>query len=190
MAVGKEIKRLRGNVSTLKAANLIGVDVERLRKWEQRDADPKDYDDIKRVEDFFGVPLSGLTKLDKFRWSKNIESKVSEAEPNYGTIRSLADSNRVMADSNKVLSEANRTLADAHKILADAHDRIVRGNEKLINLLEISFHKSSSVDPALLHPAEPIQTSAEKELLQTGHTGPFENRRKKGPVGSSNKKDT
>lgn len=68
MAAGKEIKRLRGNVSAQEAASLIGVDVEKMRKWEQRDADPKDSGDIKAVEDYFGCKLSDLNKLDKFQF--------------------------------------------------------------------------------------------------------------------------
>lgn len=169
MAAGKEIKRLRGNMSAQEAATLIGVDVDRLRKWEQRDVDPKDSGDILRVENFFGLPISDLPKLDNFQWTSKSGSKT-----NVDTVHSL--------------SESNRILAEANKILAEAHDRIARGNEKLINLLELSYHKPSSADPALLHPEEPVKTSAEKELLQTGHTGPYENRRKRGPGDSSKKK--
>lgn len=46
MAAGKEIERLRkshaNRLSVAKAASFIGVDSERLRKWESRDADPSD----------------------------------------------------------------------------------------------------------------------------------------------------
>jgi transcriptional regulator with XRE-family HTH domain len=68
MAAGKEIKRLRGNISTQKIAGLIGIDVERLRKWEQRDVDPKDIKDIKQIEWYFGCKVEDLTKLDNFNF--------------------------------------------------------------------------------------------------------------------------
>jgi transcriptional regulator with XRE-family HTH domain len=68
MATGKEIKRLRGSLSAAAAAEMIGVDVERLRKWEQRDADPKDSADIIAVENYFGVSLDKLSKLDNFQF--------------------------------------------------------------------------------------------------------------------------
>lgn len=69
MAAGKEIKRLRGNVSAAKAANLMGVDPERLRKWEERNVDPKDVGDINAVESFFGCTLKDLETLDNFQFS-------------------------------------------------------------------------------------------------------------------------
>lgn len=69
MAAGKEIKRLRGNVSAAKAANLIGVDPERLRKWEERNVDPKDVGDISAVEAYFGCTLKELEQLDNFQFS-------------------------------------------------------------------------------------------------------------------------
>lgn len=70
MAVGKEIKRLRESqpkrISAEFVATAIGVDVERLRKWEQRDADPKDSGDQKKVEDYFNCKMEELGKLDSF----------------------------------------------------------------------------------------------------------------------------
>lgn len=66
MAAGREIKRLRGKVSAADAARLIGVGVDRLRKWEERDADPSDSGDIKRVEAYFGCSLTELKDLKSF----------------------------------------------------------------------------------------------------------------------------
>jgi transcriptional regulator with XRE-family HTH domain len=67
MATGKEIKRLRGKkVTAAKAAALIGVGVDKLRKWEERDTDPSDSGDIQRVEDYFGQKLSQLNQIKSF----------------------------------------------------------------------------------------------------------------------------
>lgn len=70
MATGKEIKRLRGNLSAEKVAEFIGVNASRLRKWEERDSDPKDTDDVRKVEDYFGVSLSELAGLTNFAFVK------------------------------------------------------------------------------------------------------------------------
>jgi transcriptional regulator with XRE-family HTH domain len=68
MAVGKDLKRLRGNLSAQKVADLIGVAVEKYRKWETRDAAPKDADDIRAVESYFGRPMTELKSLDNFQF--------------------------------------------------------------------------------------------------------------------------
>jgi transcriptional regulator with XRE-family HTH domain len=74
MATGKEIRRLRETqerkISVAKAASLIGVDSERLRKWEQKDIDPYDNSDIQKIEKYFGVPLHNLKDLDHFLFIK------------------------------------------------------------------------------------------------------------------------
>lgn len=66
MAAGKEILRLRGKISAADVAEYIGVKVDRLRKWEERDTDPKDTGDVEKVEAYFGVSLSGLKDLKTF----------------------------------------------------------------------------------------------------------------------------
>jgi transcriptional regulator with XRE-family HTH domain len=70
MAAGKEIKRLRElqKLSAATVSNYIGVDTERLRKWESRDADPKDSEDINKVEAYFGCTLEELAVLDSFQF--------------------------------------------------------------------------------------------------------------------------
>lgn len=73
MAAGKEIRRLRishgKKISVARVASLIGVDSERLRKWEYKDIDPYDSSDIQKIETYFGVPLNKLKDLDDFQFS-------------------------------------------------------------------------------------------------------------------------
>lgn len=68
MAFGREIKRLRDSIhlSAQKLADLIGIDAERLRKWEQKDLNPRE-EDLARIEQFFGLPLEEIMKLDNLR---------------------------------------------------------------------------------------------------------------------------
>lgn len=63
MGFGKEIKRLRSDagVSAKKLADLIGVDSERLRKWELYDFEPRAEDQYK-IENFFGNNLEDIKK--------------------------------------------------------------------------------------------------------------------------------
>jgi phage repressor protein C with HTH and peptisase S24 domain len=67
MGFGIEIKRLRedGGYSAQKLADAIGIDAERLRKWEQKDFEPRD-DDRTKIEEYFGISLEQIEKLEKF----------------------------------------------------------------------------------------------------------------------------
>jgi transcriptional regulator with XRE-family HTH domain len=88
MAFGKEIKRLREKASwsAQKAADQLGVKVERLRKWEQRDLDPRD-EDATLIEKYFNLPIAEIKKVDdirKFHKVPNSENrKESTAEDDY-----------------------------------------------------------------------------------------------------------
>lgn len=70
MGFGTELKRLREKtgLSAQKMADLLDVDADRLRKWEQRDLTPR-YEDRQKIEVFFGMDLDAIAKLsaiDKF----------------------------------------------------------------------------------------------------------------------------
>jgi hypothetical protein len=81
MATGKEIKRLRGGeTSAAKAAALIGVGVDRLRKWEERDVDPSDTADIEKVEAYFGCALNQLKNIKDFEFVKRPVTRVEIKE--------------------------------------------------------------------------------------------------------------
>jgi transcriptional regulator with XRE-family HTH domain len=88
MAFGKEIKRLREKASwsAQKTADQLGVKVERLRKWEQRDLDPRDEDAL-LIEKFFNLPIAEIKKVDdirKFHKVPNMENhKESTGESDY-----------------------------------------------------------------------------------------------------------
>ncbi|WP_276484844.1 helix-turn-helix domain-containing protein [Paraflavitalea pollutisoli] len=73
MAFGKEIKRLRDsiNLSAQKLADLIGIDAERLRKWEQKDLNPRE-EDVARIEQFFGITLEEVMQLEHLRAARLI----------------------------------------------------------------------------------------------------------------------
>ena len=54
------------NLSAQKLADLIGIDAERLRKWEQKDLNPRD-EDVARIEQYFGLPLEEIMQLEHLR---------------------------------------------------------------------------------------------------------------------------
>lgn len=66
MAFGKEIKRLReaSNISAAKLASYIGVPVDRLYKWEQKDLTPKD-DDQEKIEQAFNMEMNKIVSMEK-----------------------------------------------------------------------------------------------------------------------------
>lgn len=146
MAAGKEIKRLRGKLAASKAAAFIGVDPEKLRKWEQRDVDPKDYADILAVEHYFGCHIKDLSKLDNFQFSpKPTNGALKEADASYG---------------KAYLEESVKNLSETEKINA-------RNIERLISLLE--FKIGFVGQPDLPEPGTPGTVAIGKE--KTGHKG-------------------
>lgn len=64
MATGAQLKRIReaNNLSAQQLAGLTGVDLERLKKWEQRDQNPR-AEDAEKLLSFFGV--KALTDLEE-----------------------------------------------------------------------------------------------------------------------------
>lgn len=68
MAFGAEIKRLRehANISVQKIADLIKVDADRWRKWEQKDMTPRK-GDADKIEAFFGMDLSEIMELQSIK---------------------------------------------------------------------------------------------------------------------------
>lgn len=134
MPAGNEIKRLRikAQKSAAEVAALMGVNAERLRKWEQRDVDPKDSADINRVEKFFGTSLDNLSKLNEFDFGQDGTKRDSGEEYWHEkndltnqTILNLAESNRIMAEANKVQSEANRIQAESNRLLSESNKQLV-----------------------------------------------------------------
>jgi transcriptional regulator with XRE-family HTH domain len=151
MATGKEIKRLRGRISAQDAATLIGVDVERLRKWEQRDADPKDTADIKAVEDYFGCKLSELPKLENFQFIPKIEPKSIEEiklsqidlnQPVIQVILNLSYTGRKNADTMDKLATTHQQSTDIIAALVAA----IVPNSKLAEKLTASLVSRHEAD--------------------------------------------
>lgn len=68
MSFGKEMKRLReeANMSVQKIADMIGVNADRWRKWEEKDLKPRMEDGI-IIEAFFGMGIRDLTKLESIK---------------------------------------------------------------------------------------------------------------------------
>lgn len=70
MSVGRELKRIRiaNKLSAAKFAKHVGIDADRLRKWEVDLGSPKDEDES-IIEGYFGVPIDELSNIDKFQFS-------------------------------------------------------------------------------------------------------------------------
>lgn len=64
MGFGSVLKKLRekSGLSAPKMANIIGIDVDRMRKWEQKDLTPR-YSDRQKIEAFFNMDLDEIAKL-------------------------------------------------------------------------------------------------------------------------------
>jgi predicted DNA-binding transcriptional regulator AlpA len=143
-------------------AKQTGIPKDRMYKWFNENTNPK-LEDAVILEKWISGEVEKVPR----------ETQVGVTE---GTVLSLSESNRILA-------EANKTLADAHIILA-------RGNEELIRLARqvvTNWNKPGPVEPENQDQG-PVMTSAEKELLRTGRTGPFEIPKKHKPAGNSSEK--
>jgi|ERR1700749_1362669 len=142
MGVGTQIKRIRdlNDLSAVKMASLIGVDVERLRKWESKNLNPR-REDSDKIEEFFKVPISELSKIDKIVYSsKNVPREAAKRRsidmvdhsPPEKYLYELIESNRILADATK-------TAAESDKIKAEANKKLIESNAALAGLLKHSM---------------------------------------------------
>lgn len=126
MGFGAELKRLREgvNISANKLAKLIGVDAERLRKWEQKDMSPRD-EDTALIEKFFGVAIQDVGKLSSLKEFLNVPKNAppqmdynahlpqrDPGEVTAATIRDVARSLVIQSEAIKIQAEANRLTAE------------------------------------------------------------------------------
>lgn len=80
MAFGKELLRLRekAGLTPAKLAKKLGVDAARLRKWEERDSNPKQEDQV-LIESAFGLTIEEIKLLDELPKTFNEEIFVKDA---------------------------------------------------------------------------------------------------------------
>ena len=66
MAFGKEIKRIKENqkLTAARVAEILGVSADRLRKWMQKDLNPKE-DDVIIMERKLGMSIEEIMNLEK-----------------------------------------------------------------------------------------------------------------------------
>lgn len=81
MGFGKELKRLRedSGMSARQLAEKIGVDAERLRKWELKDLTPR-YEDRSIIEAFFKMTLEEFEKLKKIPELPNVPKETHDQD--------------------------------------------------------------------------------------------------------------
>lgn len=155
MAAGKEIKRLRGSVSAERVAHLIGVPSGRLRKWEERDTDPKDTGDIRAVEIFFGCRLADLKNLEYVEWRPRNPTPGNN-EPSDLLNRYVQTLERQVAEKDTVVREVNERLIAIEKSLSEA-----KRNQQVMYSVQAAFQEV--VLPLL---AGPRRKAIEKEVAE------------------------
>ena len=163
LEVGKELKRIRelNELSARKFAQYIGIDADRLRKWESAGHNPKEEDAL-LIEDYFKVGLEDLNKIQKFQFFSKAKDNVKVEEP-AGTItgtytgkytdeivRDLAHSAAVVGESNKLLSAANTKILDQ--------------NSELISVIKLAYGRQGSSTSS---EATEAQIQESRNLAQT-----------------------
>lgn len=108
MAFGREIKRLRNKqkLSAEKLAKLLGVNAERLRKWEQNDSDPKD-EDTKTIESKLGMSIDQVKNLKELPKFQNVPSETLEINDGNTFMRLL----KVLEQNADTISSQQKTIS-------------------------------------------------------------------------------
>jgi transcriptional regulator with XRE-family HTH domain len=103
MAFGLEFKRLReeAGISAQKLADTIGLDADRLRKWEQKDLTPR-FDDAQIIERFFGLSIEKIAELKSIKKFLNVP---------HGT------SNQIIPDIDFIQKTIDRMLTDRERAI-------------------------------------------------------------------------
>ena len=91
MGFGGELKKLRekAGISAQKMADMLAIDADRMRKWEQRDLTPR-FNDRQKIEAFFGMSLDEIAKLSSIEKFLKV--------PNEGS--SFIEKRRILKNSN------------------------------------------------------------------------------------------
>lgn len=164
MAAGKEIKRLRESaskkISADYAASLIGVDVERLRKWEYRNADPFDTADKIKVEKYFGCPIDKLETLDNFQFytptNDRADAELEVGNDNRSTQEAISTTGSTpndpimqallkLLDHTKEQTEINAKHANAADNNALARVKEAENNKELISIISLNARQGTSL---------------------------------------------
>lgn len=167
-------KRKERGLSVPELADVIDIPADRIYKWESGKAAPK-YEDRQFIEKW----------INSEDW-KNVPRLTGNTERENYNERSLNN----LTESNKILAEANKTLADANKTLAEANHVISKNHDELIQLTKMIVQANSRTSQATVTSETDSKVSteeAEKELRQTGRTGPFSLQGKHEPTGKKDK---
>jgi len=142
MSAGSELKRIRGennNVSVQKIAAKIGVDAERWRKWEAKDLNPREEDQLK-IEKFFGVDIQELNKIHKVKFSsKNVPERLNSLEMHEDQTEYQKGDNK----SNALNTSKDRAM-DTLYSLAESNKILVATNAELAGMLKSVFYKTTA----------------------------------------------
>lgn len=125
--IGKQLKRIRllNGLSVQKFANYVGLNADRLRKWEERGVNPKD-GDAEIISNYFEVPIDELHRIEKFKFSsKKVQKEPVEnlPPPESETVKTLVNTNAKLVDQSQsqsnviasLTSMLERKLTDASK---------------------------------------------------------------------------
>lgn len=76
MGFGKHIKNLRNKkrISAEKLAIILGVDADRLRKWEAKDMSPRE-NDTRSIENAFGMKMDEILNLEELPDFQKVQNR-------------------------------------------------------------------------------------------------------------------
>lgn len=69
-------------ISAQKLADLIGINANRLRKWEEKDMNPRT-EDVNLIEEFFGLEMKKILELTSIKKFVKVPNTLSEPQTPY-----------------------------------------------------------------------------------------------------------
>ena len=153
MAFGNTIKRLRedAHISVQKLSDLIGVNADRMRKWEQNDSIPR-INDVSKIESFFGMDLSEIEKLESINNFLTFPNKAREVPSNYISNNNNNNLKKGQEDTSQTISlklireiMANTSkLISQNDVAVNSIARLVETNALQVRLLEQKLNSNAS----------------------------------------------
>lgn len=121
MGFGSELKqaRLELGISAAKMAEVMGVDAERLRKWESRDAEPRDTGDRKSVAQFLEIDLDNFKGIDTATIRRKLKTGAPSKQGNGGSDILIPQRGERFYSGENEMEDLGNGLYRLHTLLVD-----------------------------------------------------------------------
>ncbi|HYD90250.1 MAG TPA: helix-turn-helix transcriptional regulator [Flavobacterium sp.] len=145
MGFGLDIKRLREEVpiSAQRLADKIGIDADRLRKWEQKDLTPR-LEDVQKIESFFGMELSALQKLKSIKNFLKVPHETRAQEVPAGVGRKTGTDEKYLALMEERIRELKEDKEWLKQTIDSSLGSLFYGQRNLLAHVQIGLERDEA----------------------------------------------